>query len=62
MQENPVADRLSTGPNGETKMKRLKLVLCILAALSMAFAVVACNTFEGMGRDIESLGRKLSGN
>jgi len=43
-------------------MKLFKRVLCALAALSLAFAALACNTFQGMGQDIEALGRKISGN
>lgn len=32
----------------------------VLIALAAAFALSACNTFEGMGRDIEKAGEGLS--
>ncbi len=34
-------------------------VLIIFAAIVMAFATTGCNTFEGMGRDIESAGESI---
>jgi entericidin B len=33
----------------------------VLAFVLAAFALSACNTFQGMGRDIEGAGEALSG-
>lgn len=43
--------------NIETGLRRLPLLLC---ALSL-FALSACNTIEGAGRDIEATGDAIEG-
>jgi len=31
----------------------------LLALIAMAFVLAACNTFEGMGKDIQKAGEKI---
>ncbi len=38
-------------------MKKLKLLL----VLAVLFGVAACNTFEGMGKDIQKAGETIEG-
>lgn len=44
------------GPQKETGMKTL--LKCALA-LTLSFALVACNTVEGLGKDVETVGDKI---
>lgn len=36
-----------------------KLLVYFLLTITTGFLLSACNTFEGMGKDIESLGRNV---
>ena len=40
-------------------MKRFLLSLCLLGACS--FALTACNTVEGVGKDVKRAGEKIEG-
>jgi len=42
-------------------MKTIRRIFCLLAIVSIISAVVACNTAKGFGRDVEKLGKKMSG-
>ena len=39
-------------------MKRMKLVLFVLVA-AFAFTLTACNTVEGVGKDVKKVGDKI---
>ncbi len=40
-------------------MRRIRLLLCVVALASFGAAVAGCNTTEGFGKDLESGGRAI---
>ena len=37
----------------------MKNIILVLAVLAMTFGISACNTVEGLGRDVEVAGEKI---
>ncbi|MFH1158408.1 MAG: entericidin A/B family lipoprotein [Pseudomonadota bacterium] len=41
--------------------KGLHFLFCLVVLASLAVALSACNTFEGLGRDVKSAGEAVTG-
>ena len=44
------------------KVRTIVVTLCLLALLLGALSLSACNTWNGVGRDIERTGENMQGN
>ena len=42
-------------------MSRIRTTLALFALLFSCIAAIGCNTVEGVGKDIEALGKGISG-